>query len=133
MLARSWNAELERDCTQLRVRSIWRDLIGWGGAFGSILVLMGLWLLLGPDAFSEARFLSLAVVMTAPFAGLCLVGVWGDSWLSRIRRRGHGVAAEPPWRRRLFLALLVTWVRTAVVIAGAWAVGGLALVVILAL
>jgi hypothetical protein len=128
MRARSWNADLDRDCLRLMVRSIWRDMVGWGGVFLAILVLMGVAIVLGPNKLSPRAFYAFGALVTAPFAGVFLVGAWGDSWLTRIRRRGRGVEAEPAWRRRLFLALIVTWVRTASALAVVWLLGGLVLV-----
>ena len=132
MRARSWSVELDRDWARLEVRSILRDMVGWGGVFLAILVLMGVAILLGPNKLSPRAFYAFAALVTAPFAGVFLVGAWGDSWLTRIRRRGRGVEAEHPLRRRLFLALIVTWVRTASILAVVWLVGGLALVALFA-
>mgnify|MGYP001200969409 CR=1 FL=1 len=132
MRARSWNQDLDRDCVRLKVRSIWRDMVGWGGVFLAILVLLGLAILLGPNKLSPRAFYALAALVTAPFAGVFLVGAWGDAWLTRIRRRGRGVEADPVWRRRLFLALVVTWVRTASAFAVVWLLGGLVVVALFA-
>jgi len=113
------------------VRSIWRDMVGWGGVLIlTPVVLLGVAFLLGPNRLSSTAFYALFVLISAPFAGVFLVGAWGDSWLTRIRRRGRGVEADPAWRRALFLALIVTWARTACALAVVWVVFGLGVVAV---
>ena len=129
MRARSWNRDLDQACLRLTVRSLWRDMVGWAGVFVAILVVGGAFLIVWGSAVPQA-FSALCVVATAPFAGLFLVGSWGDSWLSRIRHRGRGIAGHPTYRRALFLALIVRPVRTAAVLAVIWLVAGLAIVAI---
>ena len=121
MRATSWNRDLDLDVTRLQVRAIQRDMIGWGGVIGVIVIATVLALVLHLDQIPDRLWYSGLAVLTAPFAGWFLVGAWGDSWLTSIKRRQRGVAARPPHRRTIFRALVVTPARTAAALAVVWA------------
>lgn len=124
MNAERWSPGLDRDVAVLRTGALARDAIGWGGVFASILGVMVLALVVGTERLQPTEWVVLTVVVSAPFAGLCLGGVWSNAWLRSIEGRRRGVTAARA-RRNAFLLLTANPLRAATLIACAWIALGL--------
>ena len=123
MTAEHWTVELEAMAARLEYQSIIRDMVGWGGTFLAIFLMIFVPISHEAGNRNIPWFIGCAAV-SAPFAGWSMVGMWGDSWLTRVRKRRRGVPASPPYKRFLFWQLLVHPARSAAVVASVWFVVG---------
>lgn len=68
----------------------WRDIIGWGAGWGSVVV--GICLMLWVPPFTHLRDVSAALfaaILVAPGLGWWLVSLFGDTWFRRALRKGR--------------------------------------------